>query len=51
MGGVDWTGGMKWYYSIVTWLLDTSVQNARQLPKKAGGILSALNFRRERLSV
>lgn len=58
MGGVDRLdqninhlrikiGGKKWYYPIVTWLLDTSVQNAWQLHKKAGGTLTALNFRRE----
>jgi len=58
MGGVDrfdqnnnhlriTIGGKKWYYSIVTWSLDTAVQNAWQLHKKAGGNMSALNFRRE----
>jgi hypothetical protein len=58
MGGVDRLdqninhlririGGKKWYYCIVTWLLDTAVQNAWQLHLKSGGSLSALNFRRE----
>jgi hypothetical protein len=58
MGGVDRQdqkinhlrikiGGKKCYYSIVLWLLDTFVQNAWQLHKKAGGTLTALNFRRE----
>jgi DNA excision repair protein ERCC-6 len=58
MGGVDRfdqninhlrikIGGKKWYWSIVTWLLDSSVQNAWQLHKKVGGTLSYLNFRRE----
>jgi hypothetical protein len=58
MGGVDRLdqninhhrikiGGKKWYYPILTWLLDTAVQNSWQLHKKAGGRLSALDFRRE----
>jgi hypothetical protein len=55
MGGVDRfdqnlrikIGGKKWYWSIVTWLLDTSVQNAWQLHRKTGGSLTYLNFRRE----
>jgi len=58
MGGVDrfdqnnnhlriTIGGKKWYYSIITWLLDTAVQNAWQLHKKSGGNMSGLNFRRE----
>jgi hypothetical protein len=58
MGGVDRfdqnnnhlrirIGGKKWYWTIVTWLLDTSLQNAWQLHKKVGGSLTYLNFRRE----
>jgi len=58
MGGVDRfdqntnhlrikIGGKKWYYPIVTWILDAAVQNAWQLHKKTGGKLSALDFRRE----
>jgi hypothetical protein len=62
MGGVDRLdqninhlririGGKKWYYCIVTWLLDTAVQNAWQLHRKSGGNLSALNFRIEMVCV
>ena len=29
-------GGKKWYWSIVTWLLNVTVHNARQLHKKLG---------------
>lgn len=58
MGGVDrfdqnnnhtrvTIGGKKWYWSVVTWLLDTSVQNAWQLHKKAGGSMTLLEFKRE----
>jgi Transposase IS4 len=58
MGGVDRfdqnlnhlrisVGGKKWYYPIITWNLDTAVQNAWQLHRKAGGNMSALDFRRE----
>jgi len=58
MGGVDRfdqnlnhlrisVGGKKWYWQIITWLLDASMQNAWQLHKKAGGSLTALEFRRE----
>ena len=58
MGGVDRfdqnnnhcrinVGGKKWYWSIVTWCIDTSVQNAWQLHRKSGGKLSNLQFRRE----
>lgn len=58
MGGVDRLdqninhlririGGKKWYHCIITWLLDTAVQNAWQLHRKSGGNLSALAFRRE----
>ncbi len=41
----------KWHYRIVTWLLDTAVQNAWQLHQKSGENLSALNFRREMVCV
>lgn len=58
MGGVDRfdqnlhhcrisIGGKKWYWSIVTWLLDMSLNNAWQLHRKMGGGLSLLKFRRE----
>ena len=58
MGGVDRfdqnnnhlrisIGGKKWYWSVITWLLDTAVQNAWQLSKKAGSELSLLDFKRE----
>lgn len=58
MGGVDRfdqnnnhmrikIGGKKWYWSIVTWTLDASIQNAWQLHRKVGGNLSYLNFKRE----
>jgi hypothetical protein len=40
-------GGKKWYWPVVTWLLDTGVQNAWQLHKKSGGTLSLLSFKRE----
>ena len=40
-------GGKKWYWSIVTWLLDVTVQNAWQLHKKAGGLHTNLQFREE----
>ena len=33
-------GGKKWYWWIVTWLLDTALQNSGQLHKKAGGQMS-----------
>lgn len=58
MGGVDrldqnvnhlrvTIGGKKWYWSIVTWLLDASVQNAWLIHRKVGGSLSHLEFKRE----
>lgn len=58
MGGVDRfdqnnnhlrieIGGKKWYWPVVTWLIDTGVQNAWQLHRKAGGKLSLLSFKRE----
>lgn len=40
-------GGKKWYYSVVTWLLDASVQNAWQLHKKAGGQMTLAVFKRD----
>ena len=62
MGGVDRMaqninhlrisiGGKKWYWSIVTWILDTCLQNNWQLVRKAGSILSALEFRRQLVKV
>ncbi len=58
MGGVDRfdqnnnhlrvaIGGKKWYWSVVTWLLDTAVHNIWQLHRKAGGEMSLLDFKRE----
>jgi Transposase IS4 len=58
MGGVDRfdqninhlrisIGGKKWYHTLITWNLDTAVQNAWQLHRKAGGTMSSLDFRRE----
>ena len=38
-------GGKKWYWWIVTWLLDTALQNSGQLHKKAGGQMSMLVVR------
>ena len=40
-------GGKKWYWWIVTWLLDTALQNSGQLHKKAGGQMSMLVFKRD----
>jgi hypothetical protein len=40
-------GGKKWYWPIVTWLVDTGVHNAWQLHKKSGGAMSLLVFKRE----
>ena len=62
MGGVDrfdqnqnhtriTIGGKKWYWSIITWLIDAAVQNAWQLHRKAGGSLSLLDFKREYVCV
>ena len=62
MGGVDRfdqninhcrtsIGGKKWYWQIVTWLLDTAAQNAWQLHCKAGGTLTCVQFRRELVMV
>lgn len=40
-------GGKKWYWSVVTWLLDTGIHNAWQLHKKSGGTMTLLSFKRE----
>lgn len=40
-------GGKKWYWSILTWLVDISVQNSWQLHRKAGGSMSYLALRME----
>ena len=44
---MDTTLLIQWYWSIITWLLDVTVQNAWQLHKKAGGFLTSLEFRQE----
>lgn len=36
----------KWWWSIFTWLLDVSVQNAWLLQRKAGYNITQLQFRR-----
>ncbi|XP_065355426.1 piggyBac transposable element-derived protein 3-like [Calliphora vicina] len=38
--------GKKWWFSIFTWLVDVSIQNAWILHRKAGGSMSQLSFRR-----
>jgi hypothetical protein len=40
-------GGKKWYWPVVTWLLDTGMHNAWQLHRKGGGNMKLLNFKRE----
>jgi hypothetical protein len=40
-------GGKKWYWPVVTWLLDTGVHNSWQLHKKSGGTMKLLSFKRE----
>ena len=58
MGGTDLTNqnmnayrvgirGKKWWRSVFTWLLDSSLQNAWQLYRGIGGSASRLDFRRE----
>lgn len=39
--------GKKWWWSIFTWLLDVSVQNAWQLHRSVGSKLTQLEFKRE----
>lgn len=39
--------GKKWWWCLFTWLIDVSIQNAWILHKKAGGILSQLEFKRD----
>ena len=39
--------GKKWWWSIFTWLLDVSVQNAWILHKKSGGCLPQLDFKEQ----
>lgn len=41
----------KWYWAILTWLLDVSIQNAWLLGRKAGKKISQLDFRREVVQV
>lgn len=38
--------GNKWYFPIVTWLLDVAVQNGWLLHKSTGGSLTLFQFRR-----
>jgi hypothetical protein len=40
-------GGKKWYWPVVTWLLNTSVHNAWHLHKRSGGTMKLLSFKRE----
>ncbi|XP_072394771.1 zinc finger BED domain-containing protein 5-like [Diabrotica undecimpunctata] len=37
----------KWYWSLITWMLDATIQNAWVLHKKSGNKLTQLEFRRE----
>jgi hypothetical protein len=37
----------KWYWPILTWLIDTCVHNAWQLRRSAGNLQPQLDFRRE----
>lgn len=39
--------GKKWWWSLFTWLVDVTVQNAWILHKKAGHKMTQLQFRRE----
>lgn len=58
MGGTDRTDqninnyrvsirGKKWWWSLFTWMLDASVQNAWQLAREANPKLTQLRFRRK----
>ena len=40
-------GGKKWWWSIFTWLLDASIQNAWRLHRSSGGRLTQVDFRRQ----
>jgi hypothetical protein len=40
-------GGKKWYWPVVTWLVDTGVHNAWQLHRKGGGMMTLLQFKRD----
>ena len=40
-------GGKKWWWSIFTWMLDVSAQNAWRLHRGAGGTQTQVTFRRE----
>lgn len=62
MGGVDIfdknqnhlrisIGGKKWYWSIITWCVDASMNNAWHLYKKAGHNVSLYQFKREVVNV
>jgi hypothetical protein len=39
--------GKKWFWPVVTWLVDTGMHNAWQLHKKSGGIMKLLAFKKE----
>lgn len=39
--------GKKWYWSIFTWMIDVTVQNAWLLHKKSGGGLSQFEFKEQ----
>ena len=39
--------GKKWWWSIFTWLVDVSIQNAWFLSRQVGNNISHLNFKRE----
>jgi len=39
--------GKKWWWCLLTSLIDVSIQNALILHKKSGGNLSQLEFRRD----
>lgn len=39
--------GKKWQWSIFTWFLDASVQNAKQIHKRVGLKLTLLDLKKE----
>ena len=40
-------GGKKWYWPVLTWLVDTGVHNSWQLFRKSGRNMTLLQFKRE----
>lgn len=40
-------GSKKWYWPILTWLIDACVQNSWQLQRSTGSLQPQLDFRRE----